>query len=123
MSTDSKTIKKLVWGYVVGFTASLLLTLGAYIVATNTSSLSMNLLAFILLTLGVMQMLLQLRFFLHVGSESGPKWQSMSFVFTIIMLLIVVVGSLWVMINLNYRMGMSGNDMNRYMLEQNKKGF
>lgn len=124
MNPLEKPTSRMVVGYMIGFLASLLLTLGAYAVATGASlGLSMNVLAFLLLSLAVLQLLFQLRFFLHVGSETGPKWHSLSFVFTVIMLLIVVVGSLWVMFNLNYRMGMSSEQMNQYMIEQNKKGF
>jgi len=39
------------------------------------------------------------------------------------MMLVIVIGSLWIMQNLDYRMGMSGEAMNEYMKEQNKKGF
>jgi hypothetical protein len=37
--------------------------------------------------------------------------------------MIIVVGSLWIMKNLDYRMGMSSEAMNEYMKTQNTKGF
>ena len=41
----------------------------------------------------------------------------------IAMLLIIVVGSLWIMANMNYNMHMSPEQIKDYMIEQNKKGF
>lgn len=121
---ERELLNRQIVGYVIGFIVSLMCTIGAYLVATRSNlDVSSNVLAFSLLSLAVIQLLVQLRFFLHVGSEPGPKWQSLSFVFTVLMLLVVVIGSLWIMLNLNYRMGMPADEMNDYMIEQNKKGF
>lgn len=118
------TMSRQTIGYIVGFVASLICTVAAYLIATRLAlDLTADVLAFSLLALALIQLLVQLRFFLHVGSEPSPKWQSLSIIFTVLMLLVVVVGSLWIMLNLNYRMGMSGEKMNEYMIEQNKKGF
>ena len=121
---EREAVNRQIAGYVIGFIVSLMCTIGAYLVVTRSSlDVSSGVLAFSLLSLAVIQLLVQLRFFLHVGSEPGPKWQSLSLIFTGLMLLVVVIGSLWIMLNLNYRMGMPADEMNSYMIEQNKKGF
>lgn len=108
--------------YIIGFTGAAILTLVAYFSVTGEWFSATQTAAFVL-TLAVLQLFVQSYYFLHLGSESKPRWKSWTYLYTMIMMLIVVVGSLWVMYNLNYRMGMTGDQMNEYMLEQNKKGF
>jgi cytochrome o ubiquinol oxidase operon protein cyoD len=64
-------------------------------------------LAAILLIAGAVQLYIQSRYFLHLDDTSDvPRWRLVSYVFTWLMLLIIVLGSLWVMNNLNYNMMM-----------------
>lgn len=81
------------------------------------------LLAAFALTLAGVQLAVHLFFFLHIGREVKPKWNTLSFVFTILMALTIILGSLWIMMNLNYNMGMSPQQMDEYMIKQGKKGF
>ncbi|MGE5298418.1 MAG: hypothetical protein ACM3KF_00060, partial [Acidobacteriota bacterium] len=55
--------------------------------------------------------------------KEKPKWRLASYLFTWFTLLIIVVGSLWIMNNMNYNMMMSPEQMTDYMLKQNAKGF
>jgi len=81
-------------------------------------------LAAALLGAAALQLYVQSRYFLHLDDKKEtPRWRLVSYMFTWLTLLIVVVGSLWIMSNLNYNMMMSPNDMTKYMLEQNGKGF
>lgn len=77
-----------------------------------------------LLALAAAQLYIQSKYFLHLDDDAErPKWRLVSYLFTWFTLLIIVVGSLWIMNNLNYNMMMSPEDMNSYMLKQNAKGF
>lgn len=108
--------------YIIGFAGAALLTVLAYLSVklhwydTGTTA------AFILL-LAVVQFVVQVYYFLHLRGEAKPRWRNMTFIYALVMMLVVVCGSLWVMYNLNYRMGMSGEAMDQYMLKQGKKGF
>lgn len=117
-----KTMRAEKTNYLIGFAGAATLTLLSYFSVTAGWFSATQTAAFVL-TLAVLQFLVQSYYFLHLKHESKPRWKSWTYVYTIIMMLIVVVGSLWVMYNLNYRMGMSGDQMEEYMLEQNKKGF
>ncbi len=93
--------------YIIGFVLSVLLTLAAYtITEIHINSLheviSHPVLILALLCFAVLQMLVQIFFFLHLGEESGTRWKLAAFLFTIGLVLIVVVGSLWIMNHLNY---------------------
>ncbi|MGR3973475.1 MAG: cytochrome C oxidase subunit IV family protein [Candidatus Rhabdochlamydia sp.] len=50
------------------------------------------------------QIILQLICFLQMNMEEKPRWKGVIFLFTLLILLIVIVGSLWVMNNLNHQM-------------------
>lgn len=56
--------------------------------------------------LAFLQMAVQLVCFLHLGSEKSPFWNTVLFIFMLAIMLIVVVGSVWIMYNLNYHMMM-----------------
>lgn len=105
--------------YVTGFVASLILTLVAYLVVTK-NIVDMQLVVPIIVVLAVIQFVVQLVFFLHLGRETKPRWNLMAFLFMILVVFIVVVGSLWIMNNLDYNM-MHREDA--YLLKQKDKGF
>lgn len=107
--------------YGIGFVLSVLATLAAYIpVHLHSSSahsvFSHEILIPFLICLAVVQLLIQLKFFLHLGSESSPRWNLIFFVSAASIILLVVIGSLWIMHHLNYNM-MPG-EMEEYLLER-----
>jgi cytochrome o ubiquinol oxidase operon protein cyoD len=108
--------------YVIGFFIALLLSIMSYVIAT-TGTLDTVMTMGIILTLAVVQLIAQLIFFLHLDIKGRSVSRTATFAFTIAMMLVIVIGSLWIMRNLDYRMGMSGDSMNEYMKAQNKKGF
>ena len=124
MSTPSHRASQTTFQYVVGFCLALLLTFITYgLVVERWYDLKTGVIAAIILGLAGLQALVQSIFFLHLGAEREPRWKSVTFAFTVLMMLIVVVASLWVMHNLNYRMGMSPEQMQETMLKENGKGF
>ena len=89
--------------YVIGFISSLLLTMLSFSLVVF-KLLSGHVLVYTLIALAVVQAIVQLIFFLHIGQEAKPRWETMAFAFTVLVLLIIVVGSLWIMNDLNERM-------------------
>ncbi len=89
--------------YIVGFILSILLTIIPYFLVLN-HGLSHDSTILAIVVLGIGQLLVQLVFFLHLNTSSEQRWNLMTFVFTVLILLIVVVGSLWIMWNLDYNM-------------------
>lgn len=109
--------------YVSGFVLSLVLTLVAYYVAVNHTFMDLKLII-VLVELAILQFFVQLYFFLHFGSEGRPRWRLLTLVFMMVFVLIVVLGSIWIMHNLNYRMmPMSHDQINQYMKEQADGGL
>ena len=90
--------------YIIGFLASFLLTAVSFSLVI-TKLLSGQTLIYTIIGLATLQAIVQLLFFLHVGQEEAkPRWASIAFCFTVLILLIVVIGSLWIMYDLNDRM-------------------
>ena len=87
--------------YLLGFLISIVLTLAAYFVAVNYFHWAAHLTVALL---GLFQAWLQLSLFLHLGREPKPRWNLVVFLFTLMVTLILVFGSVWIMENLNYNL-------------------
>ncbi len=108
--------------YVTGFLLSAALTLAAFLVADTfqqgtVSWLTKNIAITGILMLAVAQLWTQLFFFLHLGAERSPRWYGFVFVFSALVVLIIVIGSLWIMNNLMYNM-MTPQETDAYMLDR-----
>jgi len=89
--------------YTLGFAVSVILTLAAfYLVANHRFSRDRVIAAIV--GLAVIQLLVQLLFFLHLGRESKPRWKQLVFYSMLTAVFILVAGSIWIMNNLNYNM-------------------
>ncbi|HET8690234.1 MAG TPA: cytochrome o ubiquinol oxidase subunit IV [Candidatus Saccharimonadales bacterium] len=104
--------------YITGFVGSIILTMAAYLtVAYNwLSGWSAVLLVSLL---AVLQLAVQLFFFLHVSAGSRPRWKLATFWFMLSIVVVIVGGSLWIMHSLNYRMMPTVDEMKQYMQSQN----
>lgn len=119
---NQKTFKRQAMHYLYGGVIALLLTTAVFILAM-TKTMNGTLATAVFLGFALCQFIAQLYFFLHLSDEKKPYLKNVTLLFTTLMVLILVAGSIWVMWHLNYNMEMSPEKMNNYMLEQNKKGF
>lgn len=95
----------LVKRYVLGFVLSLVATGAAFwLVWSRPEGLTNVGIIGLLLTLALSQLLVQLVFFLHLSEEKKPRPHTLSFVFMSMVVLIIGLGSLWIMANLDYNM-------------------
>lgn len=85
--------------YLWGFGLSLVLTLLAYGLVVKHLLAGPSLLTAII-GLGLLQMVVQLHFFFHMGAEPKPRWNLMMFLFMALVLVVVVFGSLWIIYSL-----------------------
>lgn len=99
--------------YVVGFVLSVAATLLAYFFVVN-HVWPKEMLMYVVLGIAVVQLITQAVFFLHIGRGSNIK--IITFLFATLMLLVIVVGSVWIMNSLDYNMmNMTPDQMNLYM--------
>ncbi|ESQ84905.1 hypothetical protein AEAC466_07555 [Asticcacaulis sp. AC466] len=89
--------------YLIGFILSVILT-GIPFALTMMHILPSSSLVPVILVLGIVQILVHLYFFLHMNASSSQVWNNAAFVFTLIIVGILVIGSIWVMFHLNHNM-------------------
>jgi cytochrome o ubiquinol oxidase operon protein cyoD len=85
----------------LGFVMSFLLIVAVYRIVMD-HELRDALLVTTVVVFTVLSALIQLVFFLHLGMESKPHWFMMTFLFSALVIVIVIGGSLWIMNNINY---------------------
>ena len=89
--------------YTVGFVLSAIFIFVAYALVHNHWLVG-NSLYIGLSVLALLQLTVQSIFFLRLGSDVDRRWNTINYLFTLLIVLIVVSGSLWIMYNLNYNM-------------------
>ena len=88
---------------ITGFAISLVLTIASFgLVAGGhfPESLTLSLIT----VLAVLQIVAQMHFFLHLDTSTEQRWNVMSFIYTMVIIVFLVVGSLWIMYNTGIRM-------------------
>jgi cytochrome o ubiquinol oxidase subunit IV len=101
--------------YIIGFILSLIFTFIPYYIVVNKVISGDALLATIL-GIAVIQMIIQIVFFLHLGRERKPRWQLYFFIGTVGAILVVVGGSWFIMKHLHYNMAPA--DVSKKLVEK-----
>ena len=89
--------------YVVGFALSLILTVLSF-ACVMSGAVPQHLVVPGIVVFCIAQLLVQLAFFLHMSAAPGQRDNLSIGVFTLLIIAIIVVGSLWVMHNMNLYM-------------------
>ena len=91
-------------GYMTGFVLAVILTaipfwlvMGKVLVSTHTTSL-------VILGFAAVQIVVHMIYFLHMNAKSDEGWTLVALVFTLILVVITLAGSLWVMHHMNVNM-------------------
>jgi cytochrome o ubiquinol oxidase operon protein cyoD len=99
-------------GYMTGFVLAVILTaipfwlvMGNVLGKTSTTSL-------VILGFAAVQIVVHMIYFLHMDAKSESGWNMLALIFTIVLVVITLAGSLWVMYHMNANMmPMSVHDM------------
>jgi cytochrome o ubiquinol oxidase operon protein cyoD len=89
--------------YTVGFILSIILTAIAFGLVMRGRASGPAVL-FGIVCAAVVQIFVHLHYFLHLDTSSSARWNVMALLFTLLIIFIFVGGSIWIMVNLNYRM-------------------
>ncbi len=90
--------------YMTGFVLSVILTAIPFALVIGDVFHSKLATVSLVLTLGVIQIVVHMIYFLHMNSKSEGGWTMMALIFTIVIIAIALAGSLWVMYHLNTNM-------------------
>lgn len=89
--------------YVIGLILSVILTaLPFAMVMGDLGSHSLKVAVIIVCCMA--QVLVQMVFFLHMNLKSSEIWNAASAIYTLVILLVIVIGSMWIFEHLNHNM-------------------
>jgi len=104
-------------GYLIGFGLSAVLTaIPFWLVMTGVIE-SKTATAFAIMGLAAVQIVVHVIYFLHLNAKVEEGWTLVALVFTLILVVITLAGSLWVMYHLNSNM-MPTHDMSSHDMSQ-----
>lgn len=89
--------------YTVGFILSVILTIIPFGMVMG-GGFSRGLLVASIAITAVAQVIVQLVYFLHMDTSSEQRWNMIAFIYTVLCIAILLVGSVWVMNYLHYNM-------------------
>lgn len=90
--------------YLIGFVLSVILTVIPFWLVMDGTILDKNMTVIAIMALAAVQVVVHMIFFLHMNGRAEGGWTMLSLIFTIIVVVIMLAGSLWVMYHLNTNM-------------------
>lgn len=96
-------------GYMIGFVLSVILTAIPFWLVMSDTLGNKDVTTITILMFGAVQIVVHMIYFLHMTPSSEGGWMLMALIFTVVMVVITLAGSLWVMYHMNTNM-MPGMD-------------
>ncbi len=90
--------------YLLGFGLSVVLTAIPFWLVMSGILQSKQATGFVIMAFAVVQIVVHMVYFLHMNSKSDEGWTMVALMFTLILVVITLAGSLWVMHHLNVNM-------------------
>jgi cytochrome o ubiquinol oxidase subunit IV len=91
-------------GYATGFLAAVFLTAIPFLLVMGKTFSSSGATAAVVLAFAAVQIVVHMVYFLHMSPKSEGGWNLLALLFTIMLVVIALSGSLWVMYHLNNNM-------------------
>ncbi|TPW26834.1 cytochrome o ubiquinol oxidase subunit IV [Pararhizobium mangrovi] len=100
-------------GYLIGFGLAVVLTVIPFWLVMGNVLDSALATAILVMALALVQVVVHMIYFLHVNARAEGGWNIMALIFTVILVVIAISGSIWVMFHLNNNMmpQMTGQQM------------
>ncbi|WP_019053820.1 MULTISPECIES: cytochrome o ubiquinol oxidase subunit IV [Sphingobium] len=90
--------------YMIGFGLSVLLTAIPFWLVMNQTFANPQVTAFVIMGFAMVQIIVHMIYFLHMNTRSEGGWSMMALLFTLVLVVITLSGSMWVMYHLNNNM-------------------
>ena len=91
-------------GYLTGFLLSVALTAVPFWLVMGKVIGNPGFLALVILAFAAVQIVVHMVYFLHMNAQSEGGWTMLALIFTLVLVVIVLSGSLWVMYHLDQNM-------------------
>ena len=99
-------------GYMTGFILSVVLTAIPFWLVMGKVFDKSSTTALVILAFAAVQIVVHMIYFLHMNTKAEGGWSMLALVFTLVLVVITLAGSIWVMFHLNNNMmPMSVHDM------------
>ena len=89
--------------YTIGFILSVILTIIPFGMVM-AGGIGRGIVMAVIAITAVAQVLVQLVYFLHMNSSSEQRWNVIAFIYTVLCIAVLLVGSVWIMNYLHYNM-------------------
>lgn len=89
--------------YTIGFLLSVVLTAIPFWLVME-KKLPSGTTAMVILAFAAVQIVVHMVYFLHMNTKSEGGWNMLSLIFTVVLVVITLSGSIWVMFHLNHNM-------------------
>ena len=90
--------------YAIGFVLSVILTAIPFWLVMGKVFDKSSTTALVVLGFAVVQIVVHMIYFLHMNTKSEGGWNMLALIFTVVLVVIVLSGSIWVMYHLNHNM-------------------
>lgn len=90
--------------YLTGFVLAVILTALPFWLVMGKPLHNASIVGLIVLGLAAVQVLVHMVYFLHMNTKSEGGWSMLALIFTLMLVVILMSGSLWVMYHLNHNM-------------------
>jgi cytochrome o ubiquinol oxidase operon protein cyoD len=91
-------------GYLTGFILSVILTAIPFWLDMGDVFADSRVTALVIMAFAVVQIVVHMVYFLHMNTRSEGGWTMLALIFTLVIVVITLTGSLWVMYHLNTNM-------------------
>ncbi|WP_422085383.1 cytochrome o ubiquinol oxidase subunit IV [Variovorax sp.] len=91
-------------GYMTGFVLAVVLTAIPFWIVMAKVFDKPNTTALVILAFAVVQIVVHMVYFLHMDAKSEGGWNMLALIFTLVVVVITLAGSLWVMYHMNTNM-------------------
>ena len=98
-------------GYLSGFVLAVVLTVIAFWLVMGKVLPNSSITGLVVLGLAAVQMVVHMVYFLHMNTRSEGGWSLLALVFTVVLVVIMLAGSIWVMYHLNNNMMPTAHEM------------
>ena len=97
--------------YLTGFVLAVILTAIPFWLIMGKVLPSPTITTLVILGFAIVQVVVHMVYFLHMDAKSESGWNLLALIFTAVLLVIVLIGTLWVMHNMNANMMPAMHDM------------
>lgn len=90
--------------YAIGFVLSVILTAIPFWMVMGKVFDKSSTTALVILGFAAVQIVVHMVYFLHMNTKAQGGWSMMALIFTVVLVVIMLAGSIWVMYHLNHNM-------------------